>query len=105
MEVRIGPCLCGEPEKVIEESGRQVLIRCPLYTKVEGRDPQNDNPIEHWACALAWLPTLLIENSKEVRQGAAATESFRNVMLELNKGVPPEVIEGMAMARIERDGS
>ncbi len=81
MEVRTGPCLCGEPEKVVEENGKQVLLRCPLYVKLMGKNPATGQPIEEWGCAIAWLPMLLIEGSKETRQTAAAIESFRNEMV------------------------
>ena len=81
METRTGPCLCGEPEKVVEEDGKQVLLRCPLYVKLIGKDPQTGQPVEEWRCAIAWLPMLLVEGSKETRQTAAAIESFRNEMV------------------------
>ena len=81
MEVRTGPCLCGEPEKVVEENGKQVLLRCPLYVKLIGKNPATGQPIEEWGCAIAWLPMLLIEGSKETRQTAAAIEHFRNEMV------------------------
>lgn len=82
-----------------------IQFKCVFWTQLRGTHPQTGQEIDEYNCAIAWLPMLLIENAKEVRQGAAATESFRNVMLELNKGVPPEAIEAMAMARIARDGS
>jgi len=34
---------------------------------------------------IKWLPMLLIENANQVRQGAAATESFRNEMVKANE--------------------
>ncbi len=78
MEVRVADCPLGAKcEEVKEVEGRQVLLRCPWYIQLRGADPQGVERDE-WACAIAWLPVLLIENAKEVRQGAAATESFRN---------------------------
>ncbi len=81
-----------------------IQFKCVFWIQLRGTSPQTGQEIDEYNCAIAWLPMLLIENAKEVRQGAAATESFRNVMLELNKGIPPEVIEGKAMQRIARDG-
>ena len=81
-----------------------IQFKCMFWTQLRGTNPQTGQEIDEWDCAVKWLPILLIENAKEVRQGAAATESFRNVMLELNKGVPPEVIENKAMERIAKDG-
>lgn len=55
-----------------------VGLTCSWYTQVRGTDPQSGREVDEYACAVAWLPMLLIETSKEVRQGAAATESLRN---------------------------
>jgi len=41
--------------------------------------------IDEWGCSIAWLPHLLIENAGQVRQGAAATESFRNEMVKASE--------------------
>jgi hypothetical protein len=55
---------------------------CKFWTHILGKSPQTGNPIDHYDCAVVWLPVLLIENSQEVRQGAAATESFRNEVVK-----------------------
>lgn len=51
---------------------------CHWYTHLLGTNPQTDKPIDEYGCAIVWLPVLLIENAKEVRQTAAAVESARN---------------------------
>ncbi len=53
---------------------------CEWYIQLQGKHPNTGQDINEWGCAMAWMPILLIENAKEVRQGAAATESFRNEM-------------------------
>jgi hypothetical protein len=55
-------------------------IKCSWFTQVRGSDPQSDREIDEYACAIAWLPVLLINTAKETREGAAATESLRNEM-------------------------
>jgi hypothetical protein len=55
-----------------------VGLKCTFMTQLRGTDPQTGKEVDEWFCAIAALPMLLIENAKEVRQGAAATESFRN---------------------------
>lgn len=55
---------------------------CKFWTRIQGTNPQTGNPIDSHDCAVSWLPVLLIENAKETRQGAAATESFRNQMVQ-----------------------
>ena len=62
-----------------------VCHRCPLWTQVRGKHPQSDEQLDKWACALAWLPVLLIENSQMQRQTGAAVESFRNEVVKANE--------------------
>ncbi len=59
-----------------------IQFKCAFWTQLRGKNPQTGSEIDEWACAVAWLPILLIENAKEVRQGAAATESFRNAVMK-----------------------
>ncbi len=59
----------------------KVCHTCPLWTQVRGVDPNTGHEVDRWNCSFTWLPMLLIENAKETRQGAAATESFRNEMV------------------------
>ncbi len=85
MEVRVADCPLGAKcEEVKEFEGRQVLFRCPWYTQLRGGAVQDQ---EEWACAIAWMPILQIENAKETRQGAKATESFRNEMVREQQGI------------------
>lgn len=55
-----------------------VCHTCPLWVQIRGKHPQTGVEVDEWNCANALTPLLLIENAKEVRQGAAATESMRN---------------------------
>lgn len=55
-----------------------VGLTCSWYTQVRGKDPQSHRDVDEYACAIAWLPVLLINTAQETRQGAAATESLRN---------------------------
>ncbi len=82
MDVHVADCPLGAKcEEVKEEGGKQVILRCPWYIQLRGQDPNTGVERDEFACAIAWLPILLIENAKEVRQGAAATESFRNAVI------------------------
>ncbi|KKK64870.1 hypothetical protein LCGC14_2979850 [marine sediment metagenome] len=82
-----------------------IQFKCAFWTQLRGIHPQSGQEIDEWSCAIAWLPILLIENAKEIKQGAAATESFRNVMLELNKGTSAEVIEAKAQMKALENGN
>lgn len=60
-------------------------LQCSWFTQVRGTNPQSGTEVDEWACAITWLPMLLINTAQEVRQGAAATESFRNEMVNASE--------------------
>ena len=64
-----------------------VCHKCPWWTRVIGKNPQSEEMIDDWRCAVAILPMLLVENAQMSRQTGAAMESFRN-----------DVVSGVAKA-------
>ena len=60
-------------------------LDCAWFTQVRGHNPNTGQEVDEWACAMAWLPVLLIENSQMQRQTGAAVESFRNEMVKANE--------------------
>jgi hypothetical protein len=58
--------------------------QCAWFTHVLGKDPQSGKDIDHWNCAIQWLPMLLIDGTNQGRQTGAAVESFRNEMVKGN---------------------
>ena len=59
-------------------------LQCSWFTQVRGTNPNTGKEVDEWACAMAWLPVLLIENSQQQRSTGAAIESFRNEMVKSN---------------------
>jgi hypothetical protein len=49
---------------------------------LQGTHPQTGAPVQEWGCSIAWLPLLLVENSRHIQGTQAATESFRNEMVK-----------------------
>ena len=81
MEVKIGKCLCGDPERMEQdENGKPVLVRCPLYQSLK---VQKEPGVweDEWKCSIAWMPILLIENRNAMDACAKYTESFRNELI------------------------
>lgn len=60
-------------------------LQCSWFTLVRGKNPNTGKEVDEWACAIAWLPVLLIENSQQQRSTGAAVESFRNEMVKANE--------------------
>jgi hypothetical protein len=58
---------------------------CAWFTQVRGTNPNTGKEVDEYACAIAWLPMLTIENSQQQRQTGAAVESFRNEMVKANQ--------------------
>lgn len=56
-------------------------FECLWFIQLRGNHPQTGELVDEHDCSMRWLPILLIENAQEVRQGAAATESFRNAVV------------------------
>jgi hypothetical protein len=54
------------------------LVKCRFWINVMGMNPQTGETINNHDCAIAWIPMLLIENSKVNRETGAAVESMRN---------------------------
>lgn len=63
----------------------EVCHKCPWYTLLRGKHPQTGADIDDWACAIAWIPIIQIEEGRHVESLGAAIESFRNEMVEQNK--------------------
>jgi hypothetical protein len=83
MEERTAECPLGAKcEEVKQENGKPVLYRCPWHVKVRGTDINTGEELDHWQCAIAWMPTLMINAANESRKGVAATESFRNEVMK-----------------------
>ena len=62
-----------------------IQLQCSWFSQVRGTNPNTGKEIDEYACAIAWLPVLLIENSNQQRQTGAAVESFRNEMVSSNQ--------------------
>lgn len=84
METRTAECPLGAKceEVKTDATGKQYLARCPWYVMVRGTDMNTGKEIDDWGCAIAWMPTLMINTANESRKGVAATESFRNEMVK-----------------------
>jgi hypothetical protein len=66
-----------------------VELDCAWFTKLYGTDPQDkDKLIEEWDCAIVWQVKGLLAVAKHTGEGLAgvqaATESFRNEMVNAN---------------------
>jgi hypothetical protein len=67
-------------------------IQCRYWVHLYGKDPQSDKTIDQWDCCHAWMPTLITEAAQMARQNGAATEQVRNLLAQVIRPQPPELI-------------
>lgn len=60
-------------------------LECAWFVQMKGTNPNDGKEIDEYACAVSWLPVLLVENAMQSRQAGAAIESFRNEMVKANE--------------------
>lgn len=60
-------------------------LDCAWFVNIKGTNPNTGQEVDEYACSMAWLPILMIENSQMSRQTGAAVESFRNEMVKANE--------------------
>ena len=60
-------------------------FKCSWFVQMKGTNPNDGKEVDEYACAIAWLPMLLVENAMQSRQAGAAIESFRNEMVKANE--------------------
>ena len=59
-------------------------FNCAWYIQIRGTHPQTGAEVDEYGCAMAMMPLLMIENSRQTNQAGAAIESFRNEMVKAN---------------------
>ena len=57
---------------------------CAWFIQIKGTHPQTGAEVDEYGCAMAMMPLLMIENSRQTNQAGAAIESFRNEMVKAN---------------------
>ena len=73
-------CPLGSDCEVVKDGE---IHRCTWYTEMRGRNPNTGEETRDWACAMSWMPVLLIENAATNRGQTTALESLRK---ETTKG-------------------
>ena len=59
-------------------------FNCAWFIQIKGTHPQTGADVDEYGCAMAMMPLLMIENSRQTNQAGAAIESFRNEMVKAN---------------------
>jgi hypothetical protein len=78
---RVMTCPLGSQCEEIKDGQ---IHQCHWYTKVVGKNPQSNEELDEYRCAIAWMPVLQIEMSQTNRGQTQAISSFRDEMVESN---------------------
>ena len=66
---------------------------CAWFIQIKGKHPQTGADVDEYGCAMAMMPLLMIENSRQTNQAGAAIESFRNEMVKANMATLNSIID------------
>lgn len=55
-----------------------VGLQCNWFMRVQGTNPNTGAEVDEWACSIAWIPLLLIENSRQQMNTTQVFHGFRN---------------------------
>ncbi len=68
-------CPLGHTCVKTTESG---IERCAWHMKIQGMNPQTDEPMDRWECAIVWSPIMMIEQAREQNVTSSTLQEFRN---------------------------
>ena len=66
-------------------------FKCGWFVHMIGSNPNDGKDVDEYACAIAWLPMLLVENSMQSMLSGAAIVSFRNEIVKAVRNYSKEV--------------
>lgn len=78
-------------------------FNCAWFIQIKGKHPQTGEEVDEYGCAMAMLPLLMIENSRQTNQAGAAIESFRNEMVKANMATLTGLMKGMENKKLRKD--
>ncbi len=107
MEERIADCPLGAKcEEVKTVDGRQIMYRCPWFKRLKGKNPQPPGePIDHWDCAMGWIPVLLCENTKEALGVCESVDKLRSEMMRGQMNVLRMVAKGEVVKELGHENN
>lgn len=81
-------CSNGYTETMLKKTKKGCEpIRCRMWRKISGNDPQTGASIDKWDCSFGWGPTLQLEQARVNFSLGGAVESLRNRVSDLGQGL------------------
>ena len=76
-------------------------FECGWFIQIRGKHPQTGDEVDEYGCAMALMPMLMIENSRQTSQAGSAIESFRNEMVKRNMTTLSTLMKGMDKKKLK----
>ena len=76
-------------------------FECGWFIQLRGKHPQTGEEVDEYGCAMALMPMLMIENSRQTSQAGSAIESFRNEMVKQNMTTLSTLMKGMDKKKLK----
>ena len=76
-------------------------FECGWFIQIRGKHPQTGEEVDEYGCAMALMPMLMIENSRQTSQAGSAIESFRNEMIKQNMTTLSTLMKGMDKKKLK----
>ena len=76
-------------------------FECGWFIQIRGKHPQTGEEVDEYGCAMALMPILMIENSRQTSQAGSAIESFRNEMVKQNMTTLSTLMKGMDKKKLK----
>ena len=95
-------CVNGHTKSMGSDEKTGEAYVCRWWTHIVGKDPQSEKQIDWFDCAIAWLPTIGIEQSQMIRQNSSGLDKTANVIFEaLNPKTQQKILQGSEVKLIE----
>ena len=76
-------------------------FECGWFIQIRGKHPQTGEEVDEYGCAMALMPMLMIENSRQTSHAGSAIESFRNEMVKQNMTTLSTLMKGMDKKKLK----
>ena len=76
-------------------------FECGWFIQIRGKHPQTGEEVDEYGCAMALMPMLMIENSRQTSQAGSAIESFRNEMVKQNMTTLSTLMKGIDKKKLK----
>ena len=76
-------------------------FECGWFIQIRGKHPQTGEEVDEYGCAMALMPMLMIENSRQTSQAGSAIGSFRNEMVKQNMTTMSALMKGMDKKKLK----